>query len=63
MGMTSAVSEASPAAAGGTASRRFEAPASTEPAANAIQPSETAKKKIISPCRKVMLAKRTTCSI
>ena len=47
----------------GTGSRRLDAPASTEPAANAIQPNETAKKKIIVPCRKVMLAKRTTCSI
>ena len=43
--------------------RRFDRPASTEPAEKAIQPSDTAKKKIISPCRKVMLAKRTTCSI
>ena len=34
----------------GAGSRRFEAPASTEPAENAIQASDTAKKKIISPC-------------
>ncbi len=47
----------------GSGSRRFEAPANTEPAANAIQPRETAKKKIIMPCSSVMLAKRTTCSI
>ena len=38
-------------------------PPTTEPAANAIQPRETAKKKIIVPCNSVMLAKRTTCSI
>ncbi len=48
---------------GGTGSRRLEAPAITDPAANAIQPSEMAKKKIINPCSSVMLAKRTTCSI
>ena len=63
MGITSAVSEAPIAAGSGAGSRRFEAPANTEPAANAIQPRETAKKKIIMPCSSVMLAKRTTCSI
>ena len=62
--MTSAVSVPPvPAAGSGTGSRRFDAPAITEPAAKAIQPSDTAKKKIISPCSSVMLAKRTTCSI
>ena len=64
MGITSAVSEAPVEAESGAAgSRRFEAPANTDPAENAIQPKETAKKKIIVPCSSVMLAKRTTCSI
>ncbi len=62
MGITSAVSVGR-ASEPGMGSRRFEAPASTEPAANAIQPRDTAKKKIIRPCSRVMLAKRTTCSI
>ena len=43
--------------------RRFDRPASTEPAEKAIQPSDTAKKKIMSPCRNVMLLNRTTWSI
>ena len=62
--MTNAVSEAfSPGPPDGIRSRLFDAPASTDAAENAIQPSDTAKKKIIKPCSSVMLAKRTTCSI
>ena len=60
--MSSAVSDAS-VGSGGFGSRCFEAPASTDPAANAIHASDTVKKKIIKPCSTVMLAKRTTCSI
>ena len=64
MGMTSAVSVPPvPSSGRGSGSRRLEAPAMTDPAANAIQASDTAKNEIMSPCRKVMLAKRTTCSI
>ena len=52
-----------PAAGSGRDPGASEAPAITDPAANAIQVSEMAKKKIINPWSSVMLAKRTTCSI